>query len=154
MISSVCCCALSDACQNEVSSTPSVSPWGLRQNGWDQWAHNIAASVWRYTIVSDYPWQKEHGLTSNHKNVCLTACQHIRPFSSFSCWIQSKICRIPARNQLNCRGWNQSHSRMTHWCFGHIIGLSHWEWGRYHTKRNRKVKQGCFAIRASEGQLS
>ena len=63
--------------QNKVPSTPSVCSWRLRQNSWDQWVHSFADSVWSlkipYTIVSDRPWQKEYGVTSNRWTMYLAA---------------------------------------------------------------------------------
>ena len=68
---------LLDEFQNKVSSTPSVSPWGLRQNGWDQWVHSVAASVWRYTIVSSmaeriWPDQQSLDLVLSYMSACKT----------------------------------------------------------------------------------
>ena len=55
-------CSLRWEFQNEVScTTPSVSPWGRQQNGWDQWAHNSAAFVYKYTIGSEILTQNIHG---------------------------------------------------------------------------------------------
>ena len=78
----------SHECLESGICTPSFSPWGLRQNGWNQWVYSFAASVWRYTIVSDHPWQNEYGLTSNHSFFPLKP----PPLPPFSCPTSLSCC--------------------------------------------------------------
>ena len=84
----------------------------------------VAASVWRYTIVSDYAWQEEYGgLTSNHWSVySAVRQQYVRPFIlivQLLDLVKELYSRIAARNQLNCKGSN-SHTYIWHtmkaWC--------------------------------------
>jgi len=65
--------SLVDAHQNKVPhilSSPFWCPW-WNDCQWDQWACTSAAFLWTRKIVSDHPWQRESGLTSDCGTNCL-----------------------------------------------------------------------------------
>jgi len=113
---SVCCCALLDVYQNEVSNNPIVPLPKV---------HNITTKINGLTLQQ--PFLEQVGLCetihsrqdvgyqqSSHQELsCMSACKTFLAVELLL-WINGLYSRTAARNQLNCRG-SRPHSRMTHY---------------------------------------